>query len=159
MQYCKPNVVMFLTLVGLGIIATSPVRADTAGEGSRSYFKGATSTCLSSATTIYPCISLSPPAYQPNPGVGIVSAAAATPYLPLDSDAHDSQWLAKLKNGEYWNPKWLLSRQLDGVNMDFTLDHSGAVVNMKRGFMKFNVNVDEGGFSESRFFLGIDRPW
>jgi len=161
MQYRKPNnPELLLVLLGVGLMMISPVRADTVAEDNGAIFKGPASTCVRNSPAIYPCVSLSPPAYHSD--LGILSARV-TPDLPLDSGANasesDSHWLESLKNGELWNPRWRVSRQLRAMNMDFTMDRSGAGVNMNLGVLKFNVNVDDSGLSESRFFLGIDRSW
>ena len=161
MQYRKPNnSKLLLAMLGIGLMMINPVRADSVADDSGAIFKGPASTCVRHSPAIYPCVSLSPPAYHSD--LGIVSIGA-TPDLPLDSGADasesDSHWLARLKNGEVWNPQWRLSRQLRSMNMDFTMNRSGAAVNMNLGVLKFNVNVDDSGLSESRFFLGIDRSW
>ena len=70
------------------------------------------------------------------------------------------QWHAgKLTGGELWNPKWPLSQEIQGMDMNFGLDDSGNGMNMNLGPMKFKMYLDEGRLSESRFFLGIDRSW
>jgi hypothetical protein len=159
MQYLKQNALIFITLVGLGLVISSPAKADaTNNEASRPYFKGPTSTCLSHINLrVYHCVFLSPPAYQIFPTSRILSAATV-PDLPLDSGTHDNNWLEDIKSGEYWN-KWHLSRPLQGMNMDFSLDQSGEGVNMDLGPLKFNVLPKDGNISESRFLLGIERSW
>ncbi len=164
MQYRKLNVVkpLLITLLSIGLLVISTVRADTTSEGNGAMFKGPTSTCVRHSPAIYPCIFLTPPAYRSKPGIGIVFTGA-TPYLPLDSGVNasetDSDWLARLKNGEIGGPQLRLSPQLHDMNMNFTVEDSGAVVNMGMGLMKFHVYVDDSRLSESRFFLGIDRSW
>jgi len=156
MLYRKPKILKsLLPLFVLGLLAASPAQAAKfAGGGT--FFKGPASTCVSHTTAVYPCVSLSPPAYRPNSTVGIMSPGMA-PYLPLDSgmdsSASGNHWLQKLKIGDIWNS------QLRHIDMGFTMDQSGAVVNMHLGGLKFNVNVDDSRFSESRIFLGIDRTW
>ena len=148
---------MLIAFLGSWILATVPARADDSGAEGIMYFKGPMATCLSSAKIVYPCISLSPPSYQINSA--FTSNLEAVTELPLDSDQHDSNWLLKLKTSELWNPKWRISHDAQGMDMNFSLENAGVVMNMNLGSMKFNVLVDEGRFSESQFFLGVDRSW
>lgn len=163
MQYRKPKMVQaLLALVSSGFMMAGPVEAETVTDQGEGFFKGPASTCVTSSSLVYPCVSLSPPAYRPHPGTGIVDAVVM-PYLLLDSgvqvsDGEDS-WLVKLKNGAFWNPDWRLTRHMRSMNMDFTMKKSGAVVDMRLGVLKFNINVDDSGLSESRIFLGVDRSW
>lgn len=157
-MYRKPNFLMSLViLAGIGISAAIPALADNTDEDGGTYFKGPMATCLSRAKVVYPCVSLSPPSYQT--GSTFVYDVAAGPYLPLDSEVHERNWLVKLKDRKFWNSKWSLPREVQGMDMDFKLDHSGAGMHMNLGPMKFNVFVDDERFSDSRFFLGIDRSW
>lgn len=158
MQYQKPNALMFLTLAGLAVTMTGQARADTAAETTGYYFKGPASTCLSHSTLVYPCVSMSPPAYKANPGAGIVSPAV-TPDLPLGSSADDSTWVTRLKNAEFWNSDWHLSHKMNNMNLEFTLDRSEAGMSMDLGPMKLNVFANEANISESGFFLGIHKSW
>jgi len=159
MQYRKPNFLIFLTLVGLGVAICGPANAETRDRIGGYTFKGPTATCLPHANLIYPCVSLSPPTYHPNPGTGIVSPTIA-PELPLDAgqrSSSSSSWIQRFKKGEYWSSDWKLSH---GVrDMDLTLERSGASMKMDIGPLKFNVFSEDGDLSESRFFLGIDRRW
>jgi len=156
MHYLKPKfLACLLALAGLGMVA---VRADTTDGASGPYFKGQMSTCLSRTATVYPCISMSPPGYQSNLGSGIVAPAAGLD-LPLDTGARDIHWLAKLRSGEFWNPTKSLSRQLQGMKMDFSVGRAGAGMNMNLGPLKLNVLNDDGHLSESRFFLDIEHSW
>ena len=159
MQYQKPNALLFLTLAGFVATVTGQARADSTAETTGYYFKGPASTCLSHSTLVYSCVSMSPPAYKANSGVGIVSPAVITPDLPLDSSEHDSNWLTKLKNAQFWNSEWHLSHQLENMNVGFTLDQSEAGMSMDLGPMKLNVFANEGNISESGFFLGIHKSW
>jgi hypothetical protein len=159
-MYRKPNILMSLMmLVSIGIAAAIPALAETTEEDGGSYFKGAMATCLSRAKVVYPCVSLSPPSYQTGSTSTFVSDVAAGPYLPLDSEVRERNWLVKLKAQNFWNSKWSLSPAAQGMDMDFSLDRSGAGMHMNLGPMKFNVFVDEERFSDSRIFLGIDRSW
>ena len=158
MHYRKSKILMFLTMVGLGLGLSTPARADTGGDdANRAYFKGPTNACLRHATLVYPCVSLSPPAYQSNLGSGILYVAVG-PDLPLDTGFQDESWFDNVQSSEYWS-KWHLSRPLQEMNMDFSLDDSGAAVNMNLGPLKFNVFAEDGGISESRISLGIERSW
>lgn len=158
MYYRKPQVLMFLVLVGAGMTAVMPARGDSATEESGTYFKGPMATCLSRAKVVFPCVSLSPPAYQTYSAY--VSDVSTAPELPLESSAlRDTNWFGKLTGGELWNPKWPLSQEIQGMDMNFGLDDSGNGMNMNLGPMKFKMYLDEGRLSESRFFLGIDRSW
>ncbi len=156
MQYRKPHALMLLTLMALGVALSSPAYADSADKGSRTYFKGPTSTCLSRSMLIYPCVSLSPSAYLYS-GVGVMPITPALD-LPLDSGIHDNNWLEEIKNEEYWS-KWHLSSQLQDPNKDYSLNHSETAVNMDIGPLKFNVFSESGNISVSGFSLGIERSW
>lgn len=156
MYYRKRNVLMPLMFL-VGMAVTFSALADSLTDDSGTYFKGPMATCLSRAKVVYPCVSLSPPAYQANST--FVTNIPIGANLPLDSDKHESSWLAKLRDGEFWSPKGLFFKDLQGMDMNFSLDHAGAGMNMNLGPMKLNMYVDQGHFSESRFFLGIDRTW
>ena len=157
MQYRKPKALMFLTLFGLAVALAAPAHAEAGDQVSHPHFKGPTSTCLFRADLVYPCVSLSPPAYHSNPMAGMLSVPLG-PELPLDSDVRTDSWLEKIKSGEYWK-EWHLTRQVRGMKMDFSLEHAGPTMNMDIGPLKFNVITEDGGLSESRFFLGIERSW
>ena len=127
-------------------------------DGDGAYFKGPMATCLSRAKVVYPCVSFSPPSYQANSA--IVTNIPIGPSLPLDADKHEGGWLAKLRDGEFWNPKGLISRATQGLDMNFSVvQPEGPGMNMHLGPMKLNMYVDENHFSDSQFFLGIDRSW
>ena len=157
-MYRKPNFLMSLIILGgIGIAAAIPALADNTEENGGIYFKGPMATCLSRAKVVYPCVSLSPPSYQS--GSTFTLDVAAEPALPLDSAVRERNWLVKLKENKFWNSKWDLSKEVQGMDVDFRLDHSRAGMNMNLGPMKFNVIVDEVRFSDAQFFLGIDRTW
>ena len=157
MYYRKPkNLISLILLTGLTM--TSVAVADSSTDDSGTYFKGTMATCLSRAKVVFPCVSLSPPAYQANSM--FVTDIPIGANLPLDSDKRESSnWLDRLRNGEFWSTEGLFSGDLQNIDMNYTLDQSGPGMNMNLGPMKFNMYVDEGNFSESRFFLGIDRNW
>jgi hypothetical protein len=157
MYYRKPKVLMPLMLL-VGAVVTFPAVADNLTNDNGTYFKGPMATCLSRAKVVYPCVSLSPPAYQAN-STFFSNAAPLGANLPLASDEHESGWLAKLRDGEFWNPKGLFSENMPGMDMNFSVKSSGAGMNMNLGPMKFNMYVDESHLSESQFFLGFDRSW
>jgi hypothetical protein len=156
MYHRKPKVLISLLLV-TGMAVTFSALADSLIDDSGTYFKGPMATCLSRAKVVYPCVSLSPPAYQANST--FVTTAPIGFDLPLASEEHESNWLAKLKDGEFWFPSRLFSKDTQGMDMNFGWDQSGAGMNMNLGPMKLNMYVDEGSFSESRIILGIDRTW
>jgi hypothetical protein len=160
MYYRKPQVLMLLiVLVGIGMTTTMPALGDdNEMEGNGTYFKGPMATCLSRAKVVYPCVFLSPPAYQTNSTY--VSDAATVPELPLDSSAlREANWFGKLTGGELWNPTWRLPQEIEEMDMNVHLNNSGNGMNMNLGPMKLNMYLDEVHFSDSRFFLGIDRSW
>lgn len=157
MYYRKPKVLIPLMLL-LGGVVTVPAWADSATNENGTYFKGPMATCLSRAKVVYPCVSLSPPAYQAN-STFFSNPAPLGANLPLASDEHESGWLAKLRDGEFWNPKGLFSENMSGMDMNFSVKPSGTGMNMNIGPMKFNMYVDESHLSESQFFLGFDRSW
>ncbi len=156
MQYRRPTFLTLLSLAGVGMMATNPVWSDTPDSGI--LFKGPMSPCVVKAEVVYPCVSLTPPGYQPHPGTNIASAARGL-NLPLAGDTQDRHWLAKLKNGEIFATQWRLARQLRGMTMDFSLDRSGAAMNMDMGPMKLNFLAEDGRFSDSSVFLSIERSW
>ena len=86
-------------------------------------------------------------------------AAARGPELPLDSGAAKLNWLDRLKDVDYWNPKWHLSRPVWDGEVESSQWRSGALMKMDIGPLKFDVFADDANLSESRFFLGIDRTW
>ncbi len=157
MYYRKPKFPMSLMLL-VGVAVTFPALADNMTNDNGTYFKGPMATCLSRAKVVYPCVSLSPPAYQAN-STFFSNAAPLGANLPLASDQHESGWFAKLRDSEFWNPKGLFSENMPGTDMNFSMKPSGAGMNMNLGPMKFNMYVDESHLSESQFFLGIDRSW
>jgi hypothetical protein len=157
MYYRKPNVLMPLMLL-LGVAVTFPALADSVANDNGTYFKGPMATCLSRAKVVYPCVSLSPPAYQAN-STFVSNAVPLGANLPLASDEHESSWLAKLRDGDFWSPKGLFSENMPGMDMNFSVKPSGTGMNMNLGPMKFNMYVDESHLSDSQFFLGIDRSW
>jgi len=157
MNYRKPKILLPLIL-SLGGIVTSAAWADSVTSDNGTYFKGPMATCLSRAKVVYPCVSLSPPAYQAT-STFFSNAAPLGVNLPLASDEHESGWLAKLRDGDYWNPEGLFSENMRGMDMNFSVKPSGAGMNMNLGPMKFNMYVDESHLSESQFFLGFDRSW
>jgi hypothetical protein len=156
MNYSKPKMLMSLLVVTALAVPISAV-ADGLADDSGTYFKGPMATCLSKAKVVYPCVSLSPPAYQFNST--FVTTLPMVDNLPLDTDHHESGWLAKLSDGEFWSINNLFSNDLHGMDMNFSADQTGTGMNMNLGPMKFNMYVDEQHFSESRFILGIDRSW
>jgi len=157
MYYRKPKVLMPLMLL-LGGVVMLPAWGDGVTNDNGTYFKGPMATCLSRAKVVYPCVSLSPPAYQAN-STFFSNAAPLGVNLPLASDRHESGWFAKLREGEFWSPQGLFSKNMPGRDMNFSVKPSGAGMNMNLGPMKFNMYVDESHLSESQFFLGIDRSW
>ena len=157
MYYRKPKILISLVLL-LGGIVTSASWADSVTSDNGTYFKGPMATCLSRAKVVYPCVSLSPPAYQAN-STFLSNSAPLGANLPLASDEHESGWLAKLRDGEFWNPMGLFSENMPGMDMNFSVKPAGAGMNMDLGPMKFNMYVDESHLSESQFFLGFDRSW
>ena len=160
MHYRKPKALMPLILL-VGVVVTLPAMAEDMTADNGAYFKGPMATCLSRAKVVYPCVSLSPPAYQANSSF-FSSGAPLGVNLPLESDEqvkHDSGWLAKLRDGEFWSPRGLFSGDKSSVDMNFSMQPSGAGMNMNLGPMKFNMYVDESHLSESQFFLGFDRSW
>ena len=157
MYYRKPKILMPLMLL-LAVAVTFPALAASVANDNGTYFKGPMATCLSRAKVVYPCVSLSPPAYQANSSF-FSNAVPLGPNLPLASDKHESSWLAKLRDGEFWSPKGLFSENMPGMDMNFSVKPSGAGMNMNLGPMKFNMYVDESHLSESQFFLGFDRRW
>ena len=156
MYYRKPNMLIPFMII-MALTMTSAAVADSVTDDNGAYFKGPMATCLSRAKVVFPCVSLSPPSYQANPM--FVTDIPIGPNLPLDSEKHESSWLARLSEGEFWSTKGLFSGAGRGMDMNFSLNPSGPGMNMNLGPMKFNMYVDEEHFSESRFFLGIDRSW
>ena len=157
MYYRKPKYLMPLILL-MGLTITSAAVADSSTDNSGTYFKGPMATCLSRAKVVFPCVSLSPPAYQANSM--FVTDIPIGANLPLDSEKHESSnWLTRLTNGEFWSSEGLFSGDTQDIDMNFSLEQSGPGMKMNLGPMKFNMYVDDGHFSESRFFLGIDRSW
>ncbi len=155
MYYSKLKILMSL-LITMGLAVPISAMADGVNDGGENYFKGPMATCLSRAKVVYPCVSLSPPGYQFNST--FLTKIPVVDNLPLDSDKHESGWLAKLSDSEFWNINKLFSNKLDDLAMDFSVGHAGPGMNMDLGPMKFNMYVDEEHFSESRFILGIDHP-
>ena len=156
MYHHKPNALMSLLFV-VGMAVTISALADDSVDDGGTYFKGLMATCLSKAKVVYPCVSLSPPAYQANST--FVTSVPIGFDLPLDSEEPEGSWLAKLKDGAFWFPSSLFSNDAKGMDMNFGWDQSGTGMNMNLGPMKLNMYVDEGHFSESRFFLGVDHTW
>jgi len=156
MYYSKPKILMSLLVVmGLAV----PISAVAVGQAddNGTYFKGPMATCLSRAKVVYPCVSLSPPAYQLNST--FVTTLPLVDNLPLNTEQHENSWLAKLSDGAFWSINNLFSNDIPGMDMNFSADQSGTGMNMDLGPMKFNMYVDEQHFSESRFMLGIDHSW
>ena len=157
MYYRKPKILILLFVLA-ELTVTSVAAADSASEDSGAYFKGPMATCLSKAKVVFPCVSLSPPAYQTK-SIFITDTPIGA-NLPLDSEKHESSnWLTRLRDGAFWSGEGLFSGDMQDIGMNFSLEKSSPGMKMNLGPMKFNLYVDEGNFSESRFFLGIDRSW
>ena len=117
MYYRKPKVRMPLMLL-LGWVLMFPALADSVTNDNGTYFKGPMATCLSRAKVVYPCVSLSPPAYQAN-STFFSNAAPLGANLPLASDQHESGWLAKLREGEFWSPQGTVFQKYAGNGYEF----------------------------------------
>jgi hypothetical protein len=157
MYYRKPNVLISFICVTAMAVSFS-AWADSADDGAGTYFRGPMATCLSKAKVVFPCVSLSPPAYQAN--TAFVTTAPLETDLPLGTDKHKHRdsWLDRLMDGA-WNPTALFADNLQGMDMNFSVDRSGTGMKMNLGPMKLNMYVDENHFSESQFILGVDRTW
>jgi len=145
MPYRNATVSMLLGLALAGVQATAE------GHGPIS-FKGPTAVCLARTTLIYPCISMTPPAYRP----GLSPVYAPAPLLPLQPAAErPGGWRTWFKHGEE-RPAWpnqATALNLAGRQPDPTMQvHVAGPVNLK-------VYTEIGDFSQSRFFLGIDHRW
>ena len=155
MYYRKPKILLSLFFL-VGFTAAAAAVADSSTDDGSMYFKGPMATCLSRAKVVFPCVSLSPPAYQTNSM--FVTDIPIGANLPLNAEKHEGGWLARLKEGDFWSAEGLFSGE-PGMDMNFSLDHAGQGMNMNLGPMKLNMYVDEANFSDTQFILGIDQSW
>lgn len=155
MNYRKPKLMIALLFLA-GMAVTLTAGAESLTDDGGIYFKGPMATCLSKAKLVYPCVSLSPPAYQSN--TAFVTNLPLETKLPLDTDKHEDGWFARFKN-KFWSGNGLLPIDLQGMDVNLATDHTGTGMTMDLGPMNFNMYFDEGNFSESQFMLGIDRTW
>lgn len=146
MRYRTLSVLLSLGL--LVVVVLPPARA--AGV-SRATFVGPSSVCLGHTRLIYPCVSLSPPAYRPrlNPALSL-----RPPQLPPDAARQTPRWLAQIGLEE----ERYAALSADDHNAD--LNQPDAMMKMSViGPLKFKVYTENGTLSQSRFFLGVDHAW
>ena len=156
MYYRKPKLLISLICVTGMAVSVSAWADRVADDDSGMYFKGPMATCLSRAKVVFPCVSLSPPAYQTN--TAFMTSTPLQTDLPLGTDKHRDSWITRLMDGA-WTPSALFADNLQGMDMNFSVDRSGTGMKMNLGPMKLNMYVDEDHFSESQFILGVDRTW
>jgi len=117
------------------------------------FFKGPTAICVARTTRIYPCISMTPPAYRPGRSAG----RAPPPLLPLEVAATPRRgWRNWFKAGDQ-RPAW--PEQATRLNLGWRRDPDPTMQVHVAGPVNFKVYTEMGEFSQSRFFLGIDRRW
>lgn len=143
MQYRKLSTLMSVAWLLAGV--TSQGNAEDVGLPP---FKGPSLVCLVHSNKIYPCISLTPPAYHPRLNAPFQTQPAL---LPID-DSQTFGWLARIKMEE--------DRHTILDDLTVALRQPDPAMKMSVvGPLKFKVYTEDGSLSESRFFLGIDRTW
>ena len=146
MRYRTLNV-----LLSMGLLAIVILPPAWAGGMPRAAFVGPSSVCLSHTHLIYPCVSLSPPAYRPRLNGAL---SARPPQLPLNAAGQTPGWLAQIGLEEDRHAT------LPAEDPNADPSQAGAAMNMSViGPLKFKVYPESGTLSQSRFFLGLDRAW
>lgn len=157
---CRRISYFTLLLSMLGCFVTV-AQADDYDVGSM-HVRGA-SGCLNASVAAYSCVSLTPPSYSFShfprlhnadiySGTALNGETEADDFhlLPLSFTYQD-----KFKFG------WQVLRQVQGMNLNFKLDRSGAGMNVDMGGLELNVFVKDGEnqLLETGVFLGVDTRW
>lgn len=158
-MYCCPQVrFSFLLLPMLACFAGS-ASADEL-DSLRLY---STSNCLTAPIATYSCVSLTPSSYTPSYPATLNKAA---PNLSLlDNEEAESSTHHLLPRSfsypERFKMAWSTLRQIQGLDLNFKFDRSGAGMNVDMGGLKLNLFVKDGQeqLLETGVFLGIDSHW
>lgn len=159
-MYCRKICYLSLMFSLLGGGVSSAQADDPIGIS----LSGKMSGCLEAAVSAYPCVFLTPSSYistyQPLSHSGLLTTgtlfdddAYAThhSYLPHLSFTHHDSFKSGLR----------ALHRLQGMDLNFKLDRSGAGMNVDMGELEFNVFLKDGEnqLLETGFFLGIDTRW
>lgn len=151
---CRKSIFFVSLLFGIAVpLAHADLASDYAyGLGSR----GTAHECSDPVTTVYPCVSIKSVPYNARTFPSLGSTAT------LDDDfGYSPSFTLSVKYRDPLGPQWRSLGHMPGMKLNFSLDRSGAGMNLDMGGLELNVFVKDGEqqLLETQFFLGFDSRW
>lgn len=162
---CRKFILFSSLLLGTAVpLAHADLASDYIyGLGSR----GVTQECSDPAITVYPCVSLKSVPYNARTFPSFGSAAVLE-----DDFGYSPSFTLSVKYRDPIGPQWHSLGHMPGMQLNFSLDRSGAGMNLDMGGLELNVFVKDGEqqattignpvfprILETQFFLGFDSRW